>query len=98
MIYTIEKIKQRIEPVARKYGISTIWLFGSYARGEANENSDVDLLIEGGWIRTLFQLASLRLELEEVHKKSVDLITIGNNNEDFLQKIRQEAVILYNAA
>jgi len=98
MIYSIEEIKQRIEPVARKYGVSTIWLFGSYARGEANENSDVDLLIEGGRIRTLFQLASLRLELEDALKKSVDLITISNNNEDFLRRIRQDEVILYDAA
>lgn len=97
MIYSIEEIKQQIEPVARKYCVSTIWLFGSYARGEANENSDVDLLIEGGWIRTIFQLSSLRLELEEVLKKPVDLITVDNNNEDFLRKIRQDAVILYNA-
>lgn len=44
-IYTIDEIKEKIKPIAEKYGIETVWLFGSYARGEADENSDVDLLI-----------------------------------------------------
>ena len=43
MVYSIEEIRQRIEPVAKKYGVSMIWLFGSYARGEATEKSDIDL-------------------------------------------------------
>ena len=98
MIYSIDEIRTRIEPVAKKFGVSAIWLFGSYARGEATETSDVDLLIEGGNIRTLFQLAALRLELEDALQKPVDLITIGNNDEDFLRRIRQDEVILYDAA
>ena len=98
MVYSIDEIRQRIEPVAKKYGVSMVWLFGSYARGEATEKSDVDLLIDGGSIRTLFQLSELRLELEDALQKSVDLITVGNNDERFLQKIRQDEVILYDAA
>lgn len=98
MVYSIEEIRQRIEPVAKKYGVSMIWLFGSYARGEATEKSDIDLLIDGGSIRTLFQLAALRLELEDALQKSVDLITVGNNDQNFLHKIRQDEVVLYDAA
>ena len=45
-IYTIEEIKEKVKPIAEKYGIETIWLFGSYARGEATEDSDVDLLVD----------------------------------------------------
>lgn len=44
-IYTVEEIQKKVRPIAEKYGIDTVWLFGSYARGEANENSDVDLLV-----------------------------------------------------
>ena len=44
--YTIDEIKKRITPVAQKYGLSAVYLFGSYARGEANENSDIDLLVD----------------------------------------------------
>jgi predicted nucleotidyltransferase len=44
----IETIKFCVEPIAKDYGIKKIYLFGSYAKGTANEDSDVDLLIEKG--------------------------------------------------
>lgn len=44
-IYTIDEIRNKVKPVADKYGIEEIWLFGSYARGDATEQSDVDLLV-----------------------------------------------------
>lgn len=40
MIYTIEEIKEKTIPIAKKYGIDSMSLFGSYARGEATENRD----------------------------------------------------------
>ena len=40
MTYTIEEIKDKVTPIAQKYGVKRISLFGSYARGEATENSD----------------------------------------------------------
>lgn len=47
---TNEAITYLVRPVAKKYGIDRIYLFGSYARGEATKKSDVDLLIDGGSI------------------------------------------------
>lgn len=44
MIYTISEIRERIAPVLKKYNVKTVYLFGSYSRGEATETSDVDLL------------------------------------------------------
>ena len=44
--YTIEEIKTILEPIARKYGVERVYLFGSYARGDATENSDVDLRVD----------------------------------------------------
>lgn len=44
-IYTIDEIREKVRPIAEKYGIDTVWLFGSYARGEATADSDVDLLV-----------------------------------------------------
>ena len=43
MIYSIHEIQQRIAPVAKQYGVKAVFLFGSYARGEAREDSDIDL-------------------------------------------------------
>lgn len=45
MVYTIEQIQEKINPLAEKYNLSAVYLFGSYARGEADENSDIDLVI-----------------------------------------------------
>ena len=44
---TIEEIKSRIEPIARQYRLNAVYLFGSYARNEATEKSDIDLLYKG---------------------------------------------------
>ena len=43
MIYSIQEIQQRIAPIAKQYGLKAVFLFGSYARGEAREDSDIDL-------------------------------------------------------
>ncbi len=46
MVYTIDQIKEKIVPIAKQYDLSKIYLFGSYARGEADEKSDVDISLE----------------------------------------------------
>ena len=46
MIYTVQEIQSRVMPVAKKYGIKAVFLFGSYAKGTATEDSDIDLLID----------------------------------------------------
>lgn len=46
MVYTINQICELIEPLVKQHGINKVYLFGSYARGEADEESDVDLAIE----------------------------------------------------
>ena len=76
MLYTIDELKGLIEPIAKKYQISTIYLFGSYARGDADENSDVDILIkrEGSIIKGLI-MGTLYEELSEIIGKEIDLIT-----------------------
>ena len=45
-LYTIPQIKKMLDPVFAKHGVSSATLFGSYARGEETEKSDVDLLID----------------------------------------------------
>jgi predicted nucleotidyltransferase len=47
-IYAIEKIRNIVKPIAHKYNVQAIYLFGSYARGEATETSDLDFLVFGG--------------------------------------------------
>ena len=47
-IYAIDELRALISPIAAQYGVGRIFLFGSYARGQATENSDVDLRIDKG--------------------------------------------------
>lgn len=47
-VYSFEEIAERVRPIAEKYGLRSVYLFGSYARGDADEDSDVDLLIDDG--------------------------------------------------
>ena len=67
MIYTISEIRDLITPVAKKHNLKAVYLFGSYARGTATENSDIDLLIDtsGTSIQTFFDLGAVYCDLED---------------------------------
>lgn len=73
-VYTIKELKNIIKPILNKYGIKNINLFGSYARGEANSSSDIDIYCEQGNIKTLIDQGLLEDELEEALNKKVDVI------------------------
>lgn len=77
MIYTVDEIKKRVKPVADKYHLRAVYLFGSYARREATDSSDVDLLIDrtDSTIRGMFDMGSLYEDLKKSVGKSIDLIT-----------------------
>jgi predicted nucleotidyltransferase len=53
MVFTIDDIRKRVIPIVIKYGINTFSLFGSYARNEANENSDLDFVMDKGDLKGL---------------------------------------------
>lgn len=104
MVYTIEELKQKITPIARKYNITAVYIFGSYARGEADADSDIDVLIkrEGsiihGWL-----MGELYEDLRECFGKSFDLLTvealeqhdIQSENPSFYESLTKERVKIY---
>ena len=90
----LNTIKKIVSEYAEKYGAERVVLFGSYARGDMTENSDIDLLIDKGSIRGL-QFAALLCDLEEALGKSVDLISVRGANKDFLNMIKKDEVLLY---
>ena len=97
-IYTIEEIREIVTPIARKHGVAELYLFGSYARGDATAESDIDFLMDGGEIRSLYQFGAFRLDLEDALGKSVDLLTFGNSDQIFIRKIRKDELKIYAAA
>ncbi len=74
-VYALHEIQAIICPILQNYGVSRAYLFGSYARGEATGQSDIDLRIDGGGIRSMFGLGALYHELTQALKKPVDLVT-----------------------
>ena len=77
MIFTLDELKSRVSPVAKKYGLKAVYLFGSYARNEATDDSDVDLLVDrtGSTIRGMFDMGGLYHDLRESIGKEIDLVT-----------------------
>ena len=72
----IKVIQSRIVPILKTNGVVRAGIFGSYARGEAKKNSDIDILIEVKRKKfSLLDLAGLQMELEKNTGKKVDLLT-----------------------
>lgn len=95
--YTIEEIKAIVSRLAAQYGAQRIYLFGSYARGDSDEHSDIDLRIDKGSIRGL-ALAGLLVDLEDAFGVPVDLIPTGSLEQRFLDNIHDDEVLLYEAS
>ncbi|MCD7708513.1 MAG: nucleotidyltransferase domain-containing protein [Clostridiales bacterium] len=108
MIYTVEEISKRIRPEAEKYQLPAVYLFGSYARGTATEESDVDLIVDtaGTEIKGLFALGALYNDLEIALEKKIDVITVQslqqpaqmNSELSFREAVWKEKVNLHAAA
>lgn len=107
MIYTLDEIAQRIRPVAEKYHLRAVYVFGSYARGEAREDSDVDLLVDDtdSGLRGL-AYGGLYSDLEDALEKSIDMVTAGaleqpvrhKSDISFREAVKRERREIYAAA
>lgn len=91
----IAMIKKTITPIARSYGVKRVYLFGSYAKGNANENSDIDLLIEKGKPMSLLKLSGMRQSVQEALELSVDLVTTAGIEERFCEEIAGTEILIY---
>jgi len=65
----------KLKKILKQQGVKSAGLFGSFARGEATAKSDIDLLIDFGKGKTLFDLAGLKFALEDELGRKVDLVT-----------------------
>lgn len=96
-MYTLEEIRDKSVPIAVKYGIQRMGLFGSYARGDQDEDSDLDFLVTKGKMQGLIQYMGFVRDLEEVFGCHVDVVTDGIDDKEFLETIRKDEVLLYDA-
>jgi len=77
---SIEQIKSATETILAKNGASFVGLFGSFARGEASEDSDVDLLVTFDPGKSLLDVIGLEQEVSAKLGRKVDLVTTGSLN------------------
>ncbi len=83
---TIEEIKKVIEEIAPKYNLKKVILFGSRARGNFRENSDIDLIVEfKTYSVSLLKIISLKYKLEEILKVGVDIIHGPIEDDDMIE-------------
>ena len=98
---TISKIKRILDEVIEKQEkknlISKAYLFGSYARGEETEQSDIDIRIEADKGLGLIDIGNMRLDIVEATGKEVDLLVVHPENMDpvFYQNIRKDEICIY---
>lgn len=81
-VLTLETITEIVKPIALKYQVEAVYLFGSYARGEATEDSDLDFLVLGGKEFKKTLIFALAEELREAFEKTVDVFEIHEVNQD----------------
>lgn len=88
-----KEIRDKIIGVLRKHGVKRAALFGSIVRGELSDESDIDILIEFEGRKSLLDLAGLKIELEDMMKRGVDVITYNS-----LHPLLKERILRYQEA
>lgn len=94
-VYTLDEIRSIAAPIARRYGIAALYLFGSYARGDATPQSDLDFRVDRGQVIDLLALGGLYSDLEDTFQKNLDVLTTQMLSQDFLDNIHAEEVLIY---
>ena len=98
MILTIDEIREKIRPICEQYKIEKVWLFGSYARGEAREDSDVDFHVKAAEKMKFLELGGFYADLEEALGKEIDLITrIPEEYKIFKKYVAREEILIYDS-
>ncbi len=90
----VREKREEILAIARRHGASNVRVFGSVARGEADEKSDIDLLVDLDAGRSLFDLGALVMELNESIGRHVDVVTESGIRSRIRDRIVAEAVAL----
>jgi len=94
-VLTRDRICETLRIVAPQYEIDEVYLFGSHARGDANEESDCDFRIVGGNIPSLFELGGLYEDLISSLGCQVDIVLSDSMSRPFHEQIRDEEVLVY---
>lgn len=90
----LREIKNKTLPILRRYGAIRAGLFGSYVRGEIKEDSDIDILVEIEKDISLLDFVGMKLEIEEVLGREVDLVEYNTIKPLLKERILEEQVVI----
>ncbi len=92
-----EDMLKQIEKILKERNVSKASIFGSYARGDADDSSDIDLLVEPAK-KSLFELAGIKMDLENALNKKFDVLTYNGLNYSrdtgFKERVLKEHMII----
>ena len=98
-VYTLDEIREIAVPIAKRHQLRQLSLFGSYARGEATAQSDLDFRADVADGFGMFQMSALQDDLENAFHKQIDVVTPGMLDDslstDLARNMLEDEVILY---
>lgn len=90
----VKEVRDKIVPVLQRYDVVRAALFGSFVRGEMGEGSDIDILVEFGGEKSLLDLVALKMELEEILGRDVDVLTYKSLHPLMKSAVLKEQVVV----
>lgn len=93
----IEKISEKIKPVAKKYNLTYVWIFGSYVKKKQRPDSDIDILVKTEDVAEGFKIVEVKFALEEALEKEVDIVTTGSIKGSLLEDEELEEILVYSS-
>ena len=90
----IEELRKTLIDMLRKHEVKKAALFGSIVRGEATDESDIDLLVEFEGRKSLLDLAGLKLDLQEIVRRRVDVLTYKSLHPLLKERILSEQEVI----
>lgn len=90
----LNKLSNIKSELNKKYNVSELGLFGSFSRDDADEGSDIDIIVEYSSAISFFQVAELIEYLEKLFNKKIDLVRKKNIKQLLKKRILDEAIFV----
>ena len=90
----MDEMIEKLIRILKKYGAKRIEIFGSYARGEQKETSDLDVIVEFEKRKSLLELVGIEQELKDHLGVKVDLLTEASISPYLIEKIKKESKVV----
>ena len=91
----MDKVIDKLVSILKKHGAKKIEIFGSYARGEQKETSDLDVIVEFERRKSLLEIVGIEQELEDALGIKVDLLTRASISPYLIERIEKESKVVF---